>query len=264
MDCAKITEYIGNLKKNGRVVSNVYSQTPIERAEEFAADSHAVVFAYNDNGIDRLYFYAHHIEAMSALLSKLKRETYVMEFMTGNGTEDTAEFERMGFRRIADMLRMSVRDCSASISGSSAAVYYNESIGEFPKEEAVDELNDLLRNTFDARISHLPDKKELTASVRNREITIHRSEDGAIDAMLQVVLLPKRFYINQIINLGDKSIIHAMLLNRLREFCAGGGRYAFAWVEKNNAASIKFHGKYGFSHDGTSAHVYVLERNPKR
>ena len=72
--------------------------------------------------------------------------------------------------------------------------------------------------------------------------------------------MPKKFYINQIVNKGKREIIHAILLNRLEEYIKAGGKYLYAWVEERNIASVKFHEKYGMKHDGMWSMSYSIER----
>ena len=47
-----------------------------------------------------------------------------------------------------------------------------------------------------------------------------------------------------------------MLQNRLKPYVEQGGKYVYAWIEKNNIASLKFHSKYGLAHDGMWNMVY--------
>ena len=71
--------------------------------------------------------------------------------------------------------------------------------------------------------------------------------------------MPKKFYINQIINKTGKEVIHAMLLSRLDQYRKSGGKYLYSWVEEANIASLKFHNKYGMEHDGMWNLVYRLK-----
>ena len=51
-----------------------------------------------------------------------------------------------------------------------------------------------------------------------------------------------------------------MLQKRLKDYVNQGGKYAYAWVEKNNIASVKFHEKYGMKFDGLWNMVYALKK----
>ena len=98
---------------------------------------------------------------------------------------------------------------------------------------------------------------ELAEIIKEKKVIIHK--DKQIDALLQIDVLPKKFYINQVINKADKCVIHAMLLSELSKYIQNGGQYIYSWVEENNIASMKFHQKYGMSHDGMWNIVYRLE-----
>ena len=58
----------------------------------------------------------------------------------------------------------------------------------------------------------------MVLKIREGQISIHRNKEGNIDAILQAEEMPKKFYINQIVNKAEKNVIHAILLNRLKKY----------------------------------------------
>ena len=165
------------------------------------------------------------------------------------------------FIPIAHMMRMSVRDISQSLDETMIVAYNNSGIGEFPDEKDAEEINNILWKLFDSRVSHLQYDDEITKSINKQEFTVHKNKVGKIDALIQAYVQPKKFYINQIYNASEKEVIHTMLRNRLKEYVDQGGKYVYAWVDRDNIASLKFHAKYGLKHDGMWNLVYALERN---
>ena len=135
--------------------------------------------------------------------------------------------------------------------------YFDPAVGEPAADRDIPEINRLLWDTFHTEISHLLTDEELLEKAG--QLTIHR-EGRTIDALLQAEVLPKKFYINQIVNRGNRKNIHAMLLNRLKAYTEAGGKYLYAWVEDRNIASQKFHQKYGMKHDGMWNVLYAVER----
>nr|MBQ6740143.1 hypothetical protein [Synergistaceae bacterium] len=105
----------------------------------------------------------------------------------------------------------------------------------------------------------LVDDKELAEIIKAREVLISRGDDNKIISILQTKTQPRKFYINQVYNSGNKSIIHAMLLSKLKLYCGNGGKYLYAWVEESNIASIKFHAKYCMKPDGFLNLIYNLK-----
>ena len=132
---------------------------------------------------------------------------------------------------------------------------------EFANEQDAEEINKILWVTFHTEISHLLSDDELRDKIRDEQITVHRNKDNHIDALLQADIMPKKFYINQVVNKGEKKAVHAILLNRLEQYIGAGGKYLYAWVEDKNIASMKFHEKYGMKHDGMWSMIYKIERS---
>jgi len=257
----QIKEAIEKLKKNGRLVTNVYTADIINQSSVFLCNADAILLSYNDHGVNRLYYYAHKLDNIEGLIASLPEDEYVLEFMTKNAEDYSEVLQQLGFQCLAQMLRMSVRDVAVSIKNKFASQHFDEAIGTFPDESLAQGINRVLWKVFDTRVSHLQDDDELKRSIEKREVLIHRNEEGSVDAVLQTIIQPQRFYINQVYNGTDKNIIHSMMHHRLKEYTDAGGKYAYAWVDKNNIASVKFHQKYGLQHDGMWNIVYVLKRD---
>lgn len=251
---------IEKIKENGRTVSNVYSVDSINNVISFYHNAEAVLMISKDHGVNRLYYYAHRLGHIKELLVQLPVNEYVLEYMTKDPEDYCDELKYMGFKRLARMMRMSVRDYASVANNKTLTEYYDETIGVYPRTEIAGEINQVLWNVFDTRVSHLLTEYEIMRSIENNEILIHQNEEGKIDAILQSVCNPRKFYINQIYNGAARNIIHAMLQRRLKEYTAAGGKYVYAWVEYDNIASVKFHQKYGLQHDGMWNMVYVLEK----
>ena len=147
-------------------------------------------------------------------------------------------------------MRMPVKNCELFLEDEQVRTFYDSKTGIYPRVDEAEEINHLLWTIFDNRVSHLLSSSEITKAIKDKDVTIHRNASGDIDAVLQVKVQPKKFYINQIYNSTDRKVIHAMLQNRLRPYVEQGGKYIYAWVDKDNIASRKFHMKYGLTHDG--------------
>lgn len=262
MQAEETRQAIEKLKQQGRTFSNIYSDGVIENAEELFVNESAIILSSPDNGVRRLHYCYTELDGFLELLksdeNRADRNT-VIELMTRDKTENQEAFSDAGFRQIASLMRMSVKNCEQVIIDSDIGRYHNDSVGEFPEVGMAGEINEVLWNIFDTRVSHLQSNEEIAESIRQREITVHRNEAGEVDAVLQVKIQPRKFYVNQVYNSADHSVIHAMIQNRLDEYFLQGGKYVYAWIERDNIASLKFHEKYGLKHDGTWNIVYCLE-----
>lgn len=240
-----------------RFISNCYSIDIVERCNRIWFIDDGFLFTYTDHGINRLVYFAKDWNTVDELLGMVDHGRYYLEFIT----KDIWEYAPTESLLTASMMRMTNPDCRIVFeSGSGVLQYKGAAVIEEAQESDVGEINKILYSTFHTEVSHLPNKDELREKIRENQITVHRDNGGHIDALLQAEVMPKKFYINQIVNNADKCIIHAMLLDKLEKYIAVGGKYLYAWVEDKNIASLKFHKKYGMRHDGMWSRIYYLER----
>ena len=251
---------LGKLREGGRVVTNVYTTHINDNINTLLKNENAILIVCKDHAVSRLYYYAVSLKSLNDLLLNLPKEEYVLEFITRNPEQYSDFLRELGFKCLKRMMRMSTWKNNLDSISNSVTQYYDETIGIYPDVSLAKEINQVLWNVFDTRVSHLQNDEELKASIANKEVLIHQSKDGQIDAVLQTVIQPQRFYINQVYNSAEKKIIHAMLQKRLKVYTKSGGKYIYAWVADDNIASIKFHQKYGLCHDGTWSLVYTLKR----
>lgn len=259
----QVKSVIENIRKLGRVKSNIYSEEAYCDVEQFAYNEKAAVLIRNDHGAERLYFCYVDEQSFIDMLGCESAPDYsdaVIEFMTRDPEEFSELLKQIGFAPIARMMRMSARDISQSLNNKKQEPYYNDTVGVVPAVSDAEEINAILWKTFDTRISHLQSDEEIAESIRRQEFTVHKNDEGRIDALIQAQVQPKKFYINQVVNTADKSVIHAMLQSRLKKYTDEGGKYVFAWVDRDNIASVKFHEKYQIKHDGMWNMVYAPEK----
>ena len=250
-----IVERIKNAKRL-RFLSNCYSTNPLEKANDLWELGDSFLFSAEDHGVQRLYYFAKGYEELEKLIAMIKPGKYCFELITKNPDE----YVPKGSSVIARLMRLANADCSTVFNGSPVLQYRDDSVGTMACVKDAHEINQLLWKTFQTEVSHLLMDRELAELIQNGQVFIHKDEGERIDTVLQVEVMPKKFYINQVINKAEKSIIHAILLNQLYRYVQNGGKYLYAWVENSNIASMKFHGKYGMVHDGLWNMVYRIER----
>lgn len=240
-----------------RYLSNYYTLDVVNKSNNLWEIDGGFAFSYNDHGIERLIFFVKEWSVLDKLLLMIDGGKYYLEYMI----KSSSNYEIKNAKSIARMLRVSNADCNSIFStGSDLLKYKDVVLVEKAKISDAESINKMLWETFRTEISHLLYDDELKEKIENECITIHRNNNGEIDALLQAEVLPKKFYINQVINKTDKQVIHAILLNRLEDYVSKGGKYLYSWVEDNNIASIKFHKKYGMEEDGTVSMIYCIER----
>jgi hypothetical protein len=240
-----------------RFLSNCYSMDVVENSNGIWLLGDEFLFSYDDHGINRLVFFAREWKEIDVLLDTIDYGRYYLEFMT----KDPKKYVPRDSLLTASMLRMANPDCRSVFAEDSIVLpYKNTERIDMAKESDADEINEILWTTFHTEISHLLSDEELIEKIREGQISIHRDQTGHIDALLQADVMPKKFYINQVVNRSDRHVIHAIVLNRLEQYITAGGKYLYAWVEEKNIASLKFHEKYGMRHDGMWSMIYSLEK----
>lgn len=241
-----------------RFLTNCYTLDAVEHCQQIWVDNDEFLFSYQDHGINRLIFFVKTWGTVDRLLDKVRGGRYFLEFMAKN--LDDYKLERALLT--ASMMRLVNPDCHSVFNYDSRVLQYKNAVEvEKAKEQDAEEINSILWSTFHTEISHLLSNDELREKIKDGQIAVHRNaDDNYIDALLQAEVMPKKFYINQVVNKGERRIIHAILLNRLEEYIKSGGKYLYAWVEKRNIASVKFHEKYDMKHDGMWSMIYEIER----
>lgn len=256
MDKKNIYEKIKSARLQ-RYLTNCYSLDVVENCTDYWAYDDQFIFAYDDHGVKRLIYFAKDWDTVESLIDEVGSGQYYLEFMT----KTPNEYKPVKADLTASMMRLANPDCRIVYDERSAVVQYKDAVNvEIAKVRDADEINRILWSTFHTEISHLMSDDELRAKIKDGSVTVHRNESNHIDALLQADIMPKRFYINQIVNMGEKKIIHAMLLRRLEEYIKAGGKYLYAWVDSTNIASLKFHEKYGMKHDGMWSMIYQVVR----
>ncbi|RRK34691.1 hypothetical protein EBB54_27640 [Schaedlerella arabinosiphila] len=261
----EINKKIAKLKDHCRPITNGYTDDICSIVESIWEEKESFMFSYDDHGVKRLIYYASDEETLEKLLCKAgnekgKRE-YVVEFLSRNVNENKEVFERAGYVGLARMMRMSTSDCGNVFDHVSMSESKIDSMGKQAGITDTEVINRKLWSVFDTRISHLVSDDELKEMIRKGEVYIHKGKMGNVDAILQTHMQPRKLYINQVFNGAEKRVIHDMLQRRIREYIQAGGKYMYAWVEKDNIASLKFHQKYGMRHDGMWDLVYASGKN---
>lgn len=258
MNCDNINEKIKALKSMGKVYSNYFGILDFSNCE-FLTTEKTVLIIKHEYKVDRLYYYTLDIsDLLENALACLRKGEYCLDLITKIPELFENEFKSAGFKLKARMMRLAAADISSVLSADSKIYgYYDKSIGKYADNTDVKTIYDLLWNVFDTDIGHLPNTDEIEDAISRKEFTLYYGDNNKL-SLLQADIKAKSFYINQIINCNEKRIIHAMLLNRIKQYCENGGKYGYSWVEENNIASMKFHEKYSFKHDGLWDIVYKV------
>jgi hypothetical protein len=236
-----------------RFDTNCYNADVIGRADNIFEIGDSFVFSYEDHGINRLCYFAAGFDTLNELLNSMEPGPYYIDIMT----REPDDVRLSGAECEARMKRLANNDCNTAFENEEITRYRNDSIVKLADVSDTKEINELLWRTFRTEVSHLLTDDELADVIQKGNVTIHKNEE--IDAVLQVEVMPRKFYINQVINRSGKEVIHSMMLSRLDQYRKNGGKYIYSWVDEANIASLRFHKKYGMEHDGMWNLVYCLK-----
>ena len=236
-----------------RFDTNCFNADVIGKAERMWEFEDSFAFSADDHGIKRLFYFVPDSDTLNILLDKITDGPYYLEIIT----RDPESISLHSAEVLSRLMRLSNADCNNVFEKEDLIRYRNDSLVQVADESDTKRINEILWNTFKPEVSHLLSDDELNEIVKSGNVSIHRN--GDIDAILQVDVMPKKFYINQVVNMAEKEIIHAMMLFRLDQYRRNGGKYIYSWVEDNNTASLKFHKKYGMEHDGMWNLVFCVK-----
>lgn len=253
---------VKKMKLSGqKVYSNCYLSFSLEPDREWKTLSNDRSLAIIDyeGGTERLYFYTHDFNDLGKMLNGYDGSP-VVDIISKNKRDFEQELKAIGYIPLAHLTRVSNKDVSLVLDDVSESIAsYESNVGEYATLEDAKSIGKMLWSIFDTRVSHLPDDNELSEMIAKKEFVVCKNSVGVIESLLQLQISTRSYYVNQIINRGDKNRFHSMVINTLKKYCEMGGKYAYAWVEDTNMASLKFFEKYGMISDGTWNCVYVKE-----
>lgn len=264
MTSEKIVSKIALLKSSKKKVFTnshiIFSKFPQAEWDVWESEK-TIMIVISDCHIKRIIFFTIEFEDLKRGLKSLAGEA-VIEVVSKDKLSMEKEIKGLGFERYVTQIRVSCKDISGVFSSKSSVLkYYNKSIGTTAEDSDCEQINDMLWSTFDNRSSHLQSKTELLESIRRNEFWVHKNEKQKIEMVMQCSFFSKCFYFNQVINMGDRCLFHALVLNILKKYYDQGGRYAYAWVNEGNMASIKFFEKYTLVEDGLYNSIYYMNKS---
>ena len=260
MQTEELVERWNAIRAQGKsVYTNLYrniASFPAQEWDATASELTLCLFLF-EGGARRVQFVTSDSDDLARMLAAVK-EPAAIDMVGRNPSALAGALAKGGFHPIAQMHRWANRDISAALGGNGIInkTYGNINSGGVAREDDARQILDIYRKTFDTRISHLPSLGELKENIDHGEVVIHR-EAGRIRTILQRTIEPKRFYIHQVYNDGEKAWLHGIILSELRRYYAQGGRYLYAWIQDTNIASQKMHAKYGMAPDGLWDVVYA-------
>ena len=241
-----------------RIKTNCYIafQTEPGKVWDTLESEKSLIIKNYEGGKERILFYTCDFCDLKKLAEQCSSDSTI-EILSKNKEDMAQEMENIGYYPLTHMCRVSCADITEVIMSENMTKEYDPGVGAYADISDAGDIRDILWDTFDTRVSHLPTSEELVEYIKNREFYIIRDDFGQIVTLIQSKISAKSYYCNQVINKGDKENFHKAVYNVLRKYVDEGGKYAFAWVEEENIASLKFFEKYNLKNDGLWNTVYI-------
>lgn len=245
-------------RENYHTNSNIiFSKFP-EKEWEVLETEQSIVILLTEPDVTRIIFGTVDFNDLKQLVHSIGNNV-IIEVVSKDKSYMKSEIEMLGLKKLVMQIRVSCRNVSEVFLHDSKMIkFFDSSVIDYASEADIDQINEMLWNTFDTRSSHLKTKIELSEQIKRGEFAIYKNVNNEIEMIIQHISSPKSFYFNQIINNGDRALFHALTLNLLKKYCDSGGKYAYAWVDEGNIASLKYFEKYKLLEDGVYNSIYYV------
>lgn len=217
----------------------------------------ALAFVANDNGINRVYFYATDYDEMRDVLAAFSKDCFV-EIITRNLSDYSEILSKSGFLHDSTFIRVTCSDIKRTFDRLNIQGDDDVRIcGELAKKEDAALIYDALTHTFNTRTSHI-DLKQVLKQIEQNTVWIMK-EGNSIDALLIYKIEGKKYYLYQLFNNIGKGIATQLLLQTLWTEFKNGAVSSYAWVDSKNDKAIKLYEKFDMKFDGLYCVGYINE-----
>ena len=240
------------VKKNiismgNRIITNDYNYSTSDKIEDVIVGKESIVYTKKDNrGLLRTFFYTGDINSdeLSEALKLLDRKGYLLEYICKGQNVLEPIFVNGGFKKLATRVR---KISNLKLEGNQLRrlhselmdQYYDESIGEYAKEEDAEEIEDVLLHVFDEKLDHIPTVTELKEMAKNKSILYFRFK-GRIAALHIYQVIGKKLYtifsynsLNAIVLYSLEKRAHDYVVDNYGVICK------YSWIDVTNEKSLK-------------------------
>ena len=215
-----------------------------------------VLLIHNNSNFSNLYYMATDLDAVATLLSQLDVEVDLIAdiICKGDGEQELATFNSMGFHLYRSLFRMSHAGAMAQVD------WEKDDIVKYGMKEDTSIVYRLLLKNFDPLCEQLPSLMEVEDFAKRRQLLVIKDGDnlcGFLIAELTGVTWYLRYwyispnYRNQ--GIGAK-LLHASLVEGI------ASKRQLLWVLSDNENAIKRYKHYGFSSEGMYDYVMIKRK----
>ena len=271
--CAKKT--INELKRemmrirrlNSKPNTNYFNQclTYTEPMDCWISES-VCVFCWPDNGMERIYFYAANMEALTDAL-KMTNKGAVVDYITRDKDFNDTPLVNANYRRYMEYARFEIRGSNEkgeemrrnlrSDASISKQLFENDKYGEPAQVSDAEEIDRQLREKFDPYEAHFYSLETLREHIKKGWVWIAK-ENGKIVGANLFEIHGHKCYGAYLYNNGSVEVLASLQTSVDRAIAKMGVNYYYCWMNLSNKRSLRYNIQYnGYVHDGTYNFIYV-------
>lgn len=227
----------------------------------------ALVFVWNDLGVQRIYFFSSDLRELQEILSQINTES-VIDFITRDKDALKDIFEVAGYTLYMEYGRFYQERGHVNAQGAELqrAIFDDNleektvstsSCCEAALESDAEEIDKCLRRVFDPYEAHFYSLDKLREHIRKGWVLVFR-ENGNIVAGNLFEVQGKKAYGAYTWNNGDPNVIALLHYKTNQYFDPLDIKCSYCWMRLNNRRIIRYNMKFfGYMPDGLYDMIYV-------
>ncbi len=199
----------------------------------------------------RLFVMTTDVDELGQLLAELDDEVYVINIPSRKPIEDWETLlNKSGFKYYATYSRY----CNIKIAQMKK---HKTTLNLRPTQNDLDDIYNLLKESFSPYTGHLPSRNELSDMINNNQIFIDRYSDGQVCGVNIHTITGTTGFGNAWVDKGDHAV--ELLFDMYNEMIEMGVKRHIFWVNDANLGVAKMHIRMGAKTDGLKDYTYIKQ-----
>ena len=240
-----LNETITGLKRQGRVITNIFPGCVEDGAELTGVESDRSVVCWAAERFRMRAFYATiDVDDLIGLMGEIPKGVVTEQLYRKEGENPQKDIaERAGFEKLATYIRISTTFKSNPYDipevGRRAILneYYDPAFGEYAGPEDIEELFQLQKTIFDEKKEDVFTKEEWEDIIKNNNCMLYR-EDGEIVTYYVYRREGVKLYGNISYNRGPANYLYNIERRVFTKMWEDGVRESYAWYDMKNTKAL--------------------------
>ena len=230
-----------------------------EDIEKIYENENGIAFVIDDKGVKRGYLAANHPDSLKELCRQIPAGTGIE--VIGADMDPIVEriFDATMIVLFQTFLRASNKDLIHTLDDNIPEKFKDVDYRAYVQRatpEYLDQIYDILYETFDPLVNHLQSREELLQDILDGNVNI-AVEDGIVQTIHTYKFSGKKIYLEHLVNRGKSVLTHSLYYYILKRAVEQGINYADTWMRDDNERIWAFVKRYGIVADGLKDFIYV-------